>query len=338
MSEVRKRNVDTDSENRAVCDENMQGLAYTDMPVDKQEAMPSSVGEDSNATNINGGKSKVKVSAKLKAFARKLAGMVKDAVYPNDITCDCCGGELVADTRYRLCAKCIERMPFVDGHRCLACGVPLDDESDYCNRCQNDRGVYVKNRSPLVYDGEARRLIYALKFGKKQYIAQTLGALMADEYLKSDMQADILVFVPMSAKEEKKRGFNQSALLAYEIGARLNIPVLPALVKVRDTSQQKELKGKNRARNLEGAFACVFEQVKNRKIVLIDDIFTTGATANECAKALLKAKAREVSVLTCAVTKLKTVFENDGNGAKITEKADAKRRVERQCAENIKKN
>lgn len=325
MSEVRKRNVDTDSENRAFCDEkNASRLVHTDMPVDKQEATPSSVGEDSNVANINGGKPKFKFSAKLKAFARKLASIVKDAVYPEDITCDCCGGELVADTRYRLCAKCIERMPFVDGHRCLACGVPLDDESDYCNRCQNDRGVYVKNRSPLVYDGEARRMIYALKFGKKQYIAQTLGALMADEYLKSDMQADILVFVPMNAKEEKKRGFNQSALLAYEIGARLNIPVLPALVKVRDTSQQKELKGKDRACNLEGAFACVFEQVKNRKIVLIDDIFTTGATANECAKALLKAKAREVSVLTCAVTKLKTTFENDCNSAKITEKADAK--------------
>ena len=220
-----------------------------------------------------------------------------------------CGEELVADTRYRLCSECVEKLPFVGEHRCLSCGMPLKDESDYCNRCQYEKFAFVKNRSPLTYDGETKKMIYALKFGRKKYIAQTLGALMADEFLKSGMQADIIVFVPMTQKEEKKRGFNQSALLAYEVGGRLNIPVLPALVKIKDTSAQKELHGKERAINLEGAFSCAFEQVKNRRLLLIDDIFTTGATANECAKVLLKAGAREVNVLTSAVTTLKIPME-----------------------------
>lgn len=191
----------------------------------------------------------------------------------------------------------------------MSCGMPLKDESDYCNRCQYEKFAFVKNRSPLTYEGETKKMIYALKFGRKKYIAQTLGALMADEFLKSGMQADIIVFVPMTQKEEKKRGFNQSALLAYEVGGRLNIPVLPALVKIKDTSAQKELHGKERAINLEGAFSCAFEQVKNRRLLLIDDIFTTGATANECAKVLLKAGAREVNVLTSAVTTLKIPME-----------------------------
>lgn len=170
-----------------------------------------------------------------------------------------------------------------------------------------------ENRSPLVYEGETRKIIYSLKFGKKKYLAQTLGALMADEFLKDNMEADIIVYVPMTEAEEKKRGFNQSELLAEEVGKRLNIAVLPALVKIKETKAQKELGGKERAQNLEGAFACVFEQVNNRKILLIDDIFTTGATANECAKVLLKAKAREVNVLTAAVAKLKIPVEsNDG--------------------------
>ena len=163
----------------------------------------------------------------------------------------------------------------------------------------------MKNRSPLVYDGEVKKLIYKLKFGKKTYIAQTLGALMADKFIECGFDSEIIVFVPMTDEEVKKRGFNQAELLAYEVGNRLNIAVLPALVKVKDTSQQKELKGKDRASNLDGAFACAFEQVKGRKILLIDDVFTTGATANECAKTLLKAKAREVCVLTAAVTQLK---------------------------------
>lgn len=248
-------------------------------------------------------------SEKAKVLLKKLINAFKNALYPMDCTCDVCGEELVADTRYRLCSECVEKLPFVGEHRCLSCGMPLKDESDYCNRCQYEKFAFVKNRSPLTYDGETKKLIYSLKFGKKKYIAETLGALMADEFLKSGMQADIIVFVPMTEKEEKKRGFNQSELLAYEVGGRLNVPVLPALVKIKDTSAQKELHGKERAKNLEGAFACAFEQVKGRRLLIVDDIFTTGATANECAKVLLKAGAREVNVLTGAVTTLKIPME-----------------------------
>lgn len=207
---------------------------------------------------------------KASEFLKKCLAAFKDALYPMNCTCDVCGEELVADTRYRLCSECVEKLPFVGEHRCLSCGMPLKDESDYCNRCQYEKFAFVKNRSPLTYEGETKKMIYALKFGRKKYIAQTLGALMADEFLKSGMQADIIVFVPMT---------------------------------------QKELHGKERAINLEGAFSCAFEQVKNRRLLLIDDIFTTGATANECAKVLLKAGAREVNVLTSAVTTLKIPME-----------------------------
>lgn len=240
----------------------------------------------------------------------KVLTSLRNALYPLNVTCDICAEELVANTRYRICASCNEKLPFVKGHRCIACGVPLNDEADYCNRCQASESAFVVNRSPLVYENEARKLIYTFKFGKKKYIAQTLGALMADEFLKSDMTADIITFVPMTGSEERKRGFNQSELLAYEVGQRLNIPVLPALVKTKETSAQKELKGKERAKNLNGAFVCVFGEVRNRNILLIDDIFTTGATANACSEALIKAKARQVSVLTAAVTKLKIPVES----------------------------
>lgn len=256
------------------------------------------------------------VKDKVKAFFSKLATAFEDALFPTDCTCDVCGAELIADTRVRLCSHCVDTLPFVGEHICLYCGMPLKDESDYCNRCQYSRQEFSKNRAPLVYDGDVKKLIYAFKFNQKKYIAETLGALMADEYLKRSMDADIIVFVPMTKEEEKKRGYNQSELLANEVGKRLNMPVLPALVKIRSTSAQKELKGKDRATNLEGAFACVFDQVKNRRILLIDDIFTTGATANECAKTLLKAKARDVSVLTSAITMLKIPVEsNDGQSS-----------------------
>ncbi len=253
-------------------------------------------------------KRKTKID-KIKTFFKRVLKVFEDALYPLDCTCDVCGAELVDETRYRLCSDCIENLPFARGHICLNCGVPLKDESDYCNRCQNQKSAFVKNRAPFVYDGEVKRLIYKFKFRKKKYIAQTLGALMADKYLECDMDADIIVFVPMADSEVKKRGFNQAELLANEVGERLNMPVLPALVKIKDTSEQKRLKNNGRAKNLEGAFACIFEHVKDRRVLLVDDIFTTGATANECAKTLLKAKARSVTVLTAAVTRLKVQSE-----------------------------
>ncbi len=256
---------------------------------------------------------------KFKCVIKGALDRILSVLYPEDITCDACGGELTSDTRYRLCADCMEKLPFVlDKHKCLVCGVPLEDESDYCNRCQFKKSEFVKNRSPLVYDGLAKKMVFAFKFGKQKYIAKTLGALMADEYLKCGFDSDIIVPVPMSEKEEKARGFNQSYLLALEIASRLNMPMLDALKKVKDTSQQKRLTGKDREENMKDAFKCAFDEVKGRKILLVDDVFTTGATANECARALLKAKAREVNVLTACVTKLKMPVESaDGKTTQI---------------------
>lgn len=253
--------------------------------------------------------SDVKKKDKVIELFRKVPLVMKEALYPENITCDVCGEELVAHTRYRLCARCVEDMPFVEGHVCLNCGVSIDNEADYCDRCQNNPSVFKLCRAPLLYDGKARNMVYALKFAGKKYLAHTLGAMMADTYLKYNMQGEIIVPVPMSEKDVKKRGFNQAEILAYEVGRRLNIPVLPALVKVKDTLEQKELSGRERAINLERAFEVVYPHVKDRKILLVDDVFTTGATANECAKVLLKAKCKEVSVLTACITKLKPLME-----------------------------
>ncbi|MBO4554282.1 MAG: ComF family protein [Clostridia bacterium] len=251
---------------------------------------------------------------------KRIFGAVSDAVFPKDITCDSCGGELVADTRYRLCAKCLEELPIIDGHICLSCGAPIKDESDYCLRCQKNETVFERSRAPLVYDGEAKQLIHKFKFNGKKYIAETLGAMMADCFLKNEMQADVITFVPMTKSEFKRRGFNQSELLALEVGKRLNIPVLPALVKLKDTSAQKELGREEREKNLDGAFRCVFDEVKRLNVLLIDDIFTTGVTANECSKALLKGKAKSVSVLTATVTVLKPIGEEKEESEKELKK------------------
>ena len=254
----------------------------------------------------------------------KFFNSLKEAIFPSDITCDVCGEELVADTRYNLCAECMAKLPTVGEHICLNCGVPLKDEADFCIRCENTKSEFAYNRAPLVYEGVAKDMIIALKFENKKYLAKTLGAMMTDEYLKRNMSAEIAVYVPMTEWEEKKRGFNQSELLAREVADRLKLPLLPALIKTKDTSAQKELSRKEREENLKGAFRCVFDEVKNRKILLIDDVFTTGATASACAHALLRGGAREVIVLTCAVTPKKIPFETANPDESGNKDADGK--------------
>ncbi len=253
--------------------------------------------------------SDVRKKDKIISLMRQVPLKMKEVLYPENITCDLCGEELVADTRYRLCARCVERTEFIGDHICLNCGVTIHNEADYCDRCQHNESAFKLNRSPLIYDGKGREMIHALKFSGKKYLVHTLGAMMADTFIKHNMEGEIVVPVPMTEAELKKRGFNQAELLAYEVGRRLNIPVLPALVKIKDTSAQKELAGKERAENLKGAFEVIYPQIKDRKILLVDDIFTTGATVNECAKALIKGKCKDVSVLTACVTKLKPLLE-----------------------------
>jgi glycerol uptake operon antiterminator len=107
---------------------------------------------------------------KVRAFFKRMSSVIKDAIFPEDVTCDLCGEELVADTRYRLCAKCTEDMPFIAGHICLNCGVAIDNEADYCDRCQNNASLFKLCRAPLLYDGKAREMLYGLKFSGKKYL------------------------------------------------------------------------------------------------------------------------------------------------------------------------
>ena len=136
-------------------------------------------------------------TGRMKEALGRAAKAFLSALYPEGITCDVCGAELVADTRYTLCADCLKRMPFITGHRCLVCGVPIKDEADYCLRCQRTESAFSKNISPLRYDGDARKLVYSLKFGKKKYIAAVLGAMMWDEYIRSGEACGVVEHGPI---------------------------------------------------------------------------------------------------------------------------------------------
>lgn len=245
---------------------------------------------------------------------------LENALFPEGVTCDVCGAELLGESRVAICPACLEKFPFVGEEKCEICGAPEKTEARFCVRCMRTEFLFQKNRAVAVYKDEAKHLVLRLKYRNARYLATSMSALMADVFLDEGYVADCLTFVPMSKKELKARGFNQAELLANKLGERLNIPVLPLLDKCRELGEQKKLSYAERAANLKGAFLCS-QEAKDKRIVLVDDVFTTGSTANECARVLFKAKARDVSVLTFAVTE-HSVFSEKGKRQSFGDKKE----------------
>lgn len=228
-----------------------------------------------------------------------------DAVFPQNETCDVCLEELPYITRLNLCSSCLEKLSFNDKKVCLCCGAPVENEADYCLRCMDTKRAFDKCRSVFVYDGLAKKVLLSFKYGEKKYLKNLLAKLMTDKYLSERFDSDVVTFVPMTKKEQRKRGYNQSELLAREIANSLSLECRPSLEKVKESPEQKSLSAKERAENLKGVFSCSDAALKGKRVLLIDDVFTTGATANECSGVLLKAGASNVLVLTACVTALK---------------------------------
>jgi ComF family protein len=150
-------------------------------------------------------------------------------------------------------------------------------------------------RSAFLFDGPARRAVHRLKFSGWRPVAEALGAAMAEAW---DGEIDAVTWVPLSRRRRADRGFDQALALARVVGRRLDAPVLPLLRRVSDGGQQARRGGRERRVAVRGAFAA--RGRAPARVLLVDDVLTTGATAAACAEALARAGAREVSVLTAA--------------------------------------
>ena len=151
------------------------------------------------------------------------------------------------------------------------------------------------------YEGVLRRLIQVYKYERIESLAGPLGRLLSDA-LPRDESFDAIVPMPLHWFKNWQRGFNQSGLLAREVGRRSGIPIVSALNRRRATKVQAGLSLAGRKRNVQGAFAIRggADAVRGRHLLLVDDVLTTGATANACARVLKRAGARRVSILTVA--------------------------------------
>jgi glyceraldehyde 3-phosphate dehydrogenase len=227
-----------------------------------------------------------------------------DLVFP--ALCPVCGVALGAGRRDPLCGACWHSIERIAHPGCLRCGAaPFDPEAEAtsgtCGSCREVAPAFDYARSAAQYRGPLREALHAFKFRGKRALSRVLGDLVVEVWgasLSEDVAA--LVPVPLSRDRARERGYNQAELLAARVGARLDIPVqVRWLRRVRATMPQSDLTAAERRVNVRGAFAGA-PAVAGRHVIVIDDVFTTGATVEECARVLRAAGAVRVGVLTVA--------------------------------------
>ena len=234
---------------------------------------------------------------------RRAAGAVLDLLLPP--RCLRCGEAV--DTAGALCAPCWRAITFLGSPCCACCGLPFpyDQGADaLCGACARERPTFARARAALRYDEESRRLILALKHGDRLHLAPSLGLWMRRAGAQLIAEADVIVPVPLHWTRLFARRYNQAAVLAHALAPAGGPPVgADFLLRRRRTPSQGKRNAAGRRRNVAGAFAIGRRgDVKGRRVLLVDDVFTTGATVEECARVLLRAGARHVDALTLART------------------------------------
>jgi ComF family protein len=225
-------------------------------------------------------------------------------IFPDE--CRVCGDLLHEVSRIPVCSRCLrEPAPLEAEHFCVACRMPFLnrfplDESGRCSLCRLGMSGFDEVFTYGSYEGPLRKLIHVFKYGGVQPLARPFGELLSLA-LPRERQFDVIVPMPLHWRRRWQRGFNQARLLAREISRRWNVPVRAAVRRSRATQPQAGLTNAKRRANVRGVFKAR-TRLDGLRVLLVDDVLTTGATASACARALKRAGASHVSVVALART------------------------------------
>ncbi|MBI5183575.1 MAG: ComF family protein [Nitrospinae bacterium] len=237
---------------------------------------------------------------------------VMDIPFPR--RCRVCNSIIGEEKKGDICIGCWRNIRLIERPLCSYCGISLQISYDLpeglngyyiCRRCRETPPEFDSARSVCHYDGILKRLIHIYKYNRVKRLGDDLLSLMIN-YIKSGNNIhpppNIIMYVPLHRRRLKERGFDQSYILARGIGDYLNILLITDnLSKTRHTKPQAKLSRNERLNNIKGTFIVKRpEEIRKMNILLIDDVFTTGTTVNECAMVLKKGGAGRVDVLTLA--------------------------------------
>jgi len=199
-----------------------------------------------------------------------------------------------------LCEDCAPQIRLLTGVICQRCG-KLWDQSDICPACHHTPLKVAPVRSAFRYDDTIRHIIHALKYRGATELVTTLSPQLHNSWQQYNLPSDMLVPVPLHPTRERKRGYNQSHIIAQTLSTLCHIPIHSALMRIRNTASQTQLNKQQRQKNVNAAFAHVPDiTVAHKHITLVDDVATTGATLDACATVLLNNGAKSVNAFTLA--------------------------------------
>jgi len=242
----------------------------------------------------------------MQKWPRLLLKKSLNLIYP--LNCVICGKRLNFDDSSYLCVDCYYKIIRNNPPFCVKCGCSLTKKkkinSDYvCINCQSKEFYFQRSWSVTKYSGITKELIHLFKYRRQRYLAKPLGKLMTD-FIETNLDLqpiEILISVPLHSKKLRQREFNQAELLTKEISKQTHIPISHNLIRIKQSLSQTILPEEKRFSNIAGVFKIKETKEINRKsILLIDDVFTSGATANECALVLKQGGAKRIEVLTLA--------------------------------------
>lgn len=229
---------------------------------------------------------------------------IAEAIFPSNIYCICCGSLIDKSRPYALCDLCVKKFHWITGRTCEKCGKALPDtyRGKLCYDCMRIDHVFEKGFSCLTYGLHEREVLLDLKYNGRGYLAAKFGDILYDRISCEDIHPDVIIPVPISAGRLKKRGYNQSALMARQLSKRWGVPIDEGtLVRRKDTMLLRSLNPADRRLALDGAFEVTANsRLAGKEVLLIDDIYTTGATVDICSSVLMDAGAAKVYVLTLA--------------------------------------
>jgi ComF family protein len=247
----------------------------------------------------------------LRAAGRLSCGLFS-VVFPDD--CRICAQPLREISRIPVCAACLsEPQPLIAEYFCVSCRAPFLnahplDETGRCALCRLGLAGFDAVYSYGSYEGTLRKLIHLFKYGKIRPLARPFGDLLS-RVVPREQRFDCVVPMPLHWRRRWERGFNQSELLAREIARRWNVPVNKAVRRVKATASQAGLTNAKRRANVSGAFALRRGvHLDGARVLLVDDVLTTGASAAACARVLKRAGAAHVALVAVARTDRRTAL------------------------------
>lgn len=230
--------------------------------------------------------------------------MFLSVIYP--VKCPFCG-DILGGKRISSCRTCERKLPFVKEPRCYQCGKPIDSsEEEYCADCRRKKHNYTCGVALWSYDIAVKQAVYRFKYKNQRQYANYFAKELIKRYgrLMKTWDADAVIPVPIHRKRYKQRGYNQAELLAVILGQYIEVPVVSDLVeRIKNTRPQKELNDKERYKNLKKAFKITKNVVELKKVIIVDDIYTTGTTVDVMAELLLEAGITDIYVVTLCIGK-----------------------------------